>query len=124
MYLMNEDINRNVLSKDLKPCVEDNKFFHAAYDNDTETMKKLIDMGIDLSYRGRMDESVLDIAAFNGNLEMVSLLLMNGANVNGKDRLGYTVLDQAERGGDAETISFIILQGGINSPYFKERPEV
>ena len=57
----------------------------AARRGDAETVKKLLDEGVDPNTKFRYDATALTYACDHGHLEVVKVLLEHGANVNVKD---------------------------------------
>src|SRR5262245_4259907 len=67
------------------PSTKAEELSAAARRGDAETVKKLLDEGVDPNTKFRYDATALTYACDHGHLEVVKVLLEHGANVNVKD---------------------------------------
>mgnify|MGYP000458706242 CR=1 FL=1 len=70
-------------------------FLNACYENDINTIKKLLHSGIDVNCKDYDSRTGLHIASSEGCYEVVELLLASGANKNLLDRWKHTPIDDA-----------------------------
>ncbi|NOU16424.1 MAG: PQQ-binding-like beta-propeller repeat protein [Bacteroidales bacterium] len=87
-------------------------FWKAAKNNDTKTLKELLDKGIDVNVKTPYGATALMFATDKGNLEVVNLLLERGANPNIKDSFyGYSSFLWALIKNNVEIIKSMINHG-------------
>lgn len=82
-------------------------FIEAAMKGDTETVKSLLEKGVDMNTQDYNDRTALMIAARDGNIDIVKALLAKGVDVNYKNRWDSTALSWAKRSGYTEIIQLI-----------------
>ena len=79
---------------------------------DFETLKLLIEEGIDLSaFAGFIQENCLLIACEGGNIQIIEYLLENGSSIDEKDYCKNTCLHKAACGGNIETVKYLLNKG-------------
>ncbi len=83
----------------------------AAYNNQPDILKYLIESGADVSVASGSGSTPLHGAAYYGFLECVKLLVESGADVNIANRGGYTPIKSAVAGNDVEIIKFLVKNG-------------
>jgi ankyrin repeat protein len=83
----------------------------AAYLDDTETAKLLVDAGADVKAANRYGVTPLSLACANGSGAMVELLLGAGADPNTKLRGGETALMTAARTGRPGPVKALLARG-------------
>ena len=69
----------------------------ASKDNDVETMKALLEHGLDPSATNKIGQTGLHVAAIWGNVEVALVLLQYGANVNAQNQFGIAPLHMASQ---------------------------
>ena len=62
-----------------------------------DTVKSLLERGMDINARNASDETPLDKAAAKGNVDIVRLLIERGAEVDSRDKWGWTPLHASSR---------------------------
>ena len=67
----------------------------AAYGDNMELAKLLIDSGADLEAKNENGETPLHLAAWGDNIEIAKFLIDSGADVNAKTNYGFTPLHRA-----------------------------
>jgi ankyrin repeat protein len=83
----------------------------AAYQDDTETGKLLLDAGANVKAENRYGVTPLSLACQNGNTALVELLLSAGADPNTTLRGGETLLMTAARTGTVAPIQLLLEHG-------------
>lgn len=84
----------------------------SAIRGDVNTVKTLLDKGVDVNTRDMDGNTALDFAAGEGHLEVVKVLLDKGADVNVKGKmLGFTPLMTATRHGHEEIVKILLDKG-------------
>jgi ankyrin repeat protein len=83
----------------------------AAYRDDTEVAKLLVDAGADVKAENRYGVTPLSLACQNGDTALVELLLEAGANPNTTLRGGETVLMTAARTGRTGPVKALLSRG-------------
>jgi len=83
----------------------------AAYQDDSETGKLLVDAGANVKAENRYGVTPLSLACQNGNTAFVELLLSAGADPNTALRGGETVLMTAARTGKPEPVKALLARG-------------
>lgn len=91
-------------------AADSNALFRAVEDGDKETVRTLIDNGVDVNERNRFGSFALNSAAVKNNLELLRLLLDSGADVNLQSWSGDTALICATKyaGGEKETVALLL----------------
>ncbi len=88
---------------------EDNtEFIKAAFSAKSETIKQLLDKGINVDFQNKMGFSALIIASQYGHADIVDLLLANNANIDLKNASGATALIIASKNGHAEVVNTLL----------------
>ncbi len=77
------------------PQTPDEALFRAIENGDTAEFSRLLDAGVHLSARNRLDETPLYFAAEKGQVEMAGLLLARGADARVLTKNGESVLHAA-----------------------------
>ncbi len=83
----------------------------AAYQDDFETAKLLVNAGANVKAENRYGVTPLSLACLNGNAELVELLLNAGADPNTTVRGGETVLMTAARTGKSGSVRALLAHG-------------
>lgn len=92
------------------------EFFDAARKGDIQTVKALLDKGVDVNAKWRYDQTALFIAARRGHTELVRLLIDRGAKVDVKDSFyGMTPVIGAAQEGKVEMLKLLIEKGGARA---------
>jgi len=87
---------------------------HAAVEEGSiDTVKSLLEQGVDINARDASNKTPLHRAAAKGNFDVVRLLIEQGAEVDPCDELGRTPLYSASRSGHLE-VSRLLLDHGAN----------
>jgi ankyrin repeat protein len=92
----------------------------AAEERDIDTLKSLLERGVDVNARDARNETPLHIAATKGNVDVVRLLVERGAEVDSRDNEGWTPLHLSSRYGHLE-VSRVLLDHGAN---MNARPQI
>lgn len=66
------------------------ELFHATRRNDLETVRALLESGVDIESRNEIDRTILHAAASRQFLELTTFLVLSGAEVNVVDHRGMT----------------------------------
>jgi uncharacterized protein len=90
----------------LQPVLDD--WFKAAREGDTETVKRLLESGVDPNAADREGIGALGIAIQNGHGQVVTLLLGAGADPDSGAPKGFTPLMLAVRENQAEVVDLLI----------------
>jgi ankyrin repeat protein len=93
----------------------------AAFDGNTEGVKRLVETGTDVDAKDPEDHTALMWAAFNGHTGLVRYLLYQGAGLEVKDKFGRTSLMYACSGPNDETVKLLLERGA--SPYQADKVE-
>ena len=72
-------------------------FYIAALQNNTESLKNLIEKGADVNAKNKYEQTTLHYAAREGHTEIVEFLIEKGADVNAKNKYGLTPLHFAAK---------------------------
>ena len=80
----------------------------AAYEENTEIIKLLLDRGADIKARNNGGDTPLHWAVYVGKTEIVQLLLDRGADIEAKNNLGDTSLHKAVKNGSTETVQLLL----------------
>lgn len=80
----------------------------AAQKGKTETVKYLLDKGVDVNAKDRFGWTALIKAAMFGYNDIVKILLDKGADVNAKTNLGCTALMEAAKIGHVTTMQILL----------------
>ena len=83
----------------------------AARDGDTETMRELLDAGIQADATLWSSYTAMGYAGAGGHLDAIELLLKHGADINKKARFGKTPLNHAVGGGSREACALLVKHG-------------
>ena len=79
----------------------------AAFYDDTEALKFLIDAGANVNAKENEGRTPLHLAAERGNIESVELLLKAGSDINAKNEHGDTALQMALNGFQPEVVEVL-----------------
>lgn len=100
------------LSLVLGGCAEKkDSFIRATQDGDVNTLRQLIDGGVDVNARDETTRTPLMYAAIKNQKEVVQLLLEKGADVNARNNKGETALTLAAREGHPEIAQALLRKG-------------
>ena len=88
----------------------------AAYHDDLETAKLLVDAKADVKAANRYGVTPLSLACTNGNEAMVELLLDAGADPNARLRGDETPLMTAARTGKLGPVKALLARGPTSTP--------
>lgn len=83
----------------------------AAWRGDIDTVKVLLDKGVDVNERYDFRRTALMNAAWNSQEAVVQLLLDRGADVNAMDRYGDTALKIARKRGHTALVDLLMNRG-------------
>lgn len=83
---------------------------YAAYMNDLERVKLLIEQGADVNVADHLMQTPLQFATDNNNFEMTKFLVEHGADVNAKNDNGGSVLFNAAATGNLELVEYLVNQ--------------
>lgn len=84
----------------------------AAHEGDMETVKYLMDIGVNVNTKSKNDGlTALMAATMNSHTKIVGLLLERGADVNVTTEEGYTALMIASNQGDIDIVKLLLNQG-------------
>ena len=96
-------------------------FYIAALQNNTESLKNLIEKGADVNAKNKYEQTPLHLAAQYGHIETVKSLIENGADVNSKDKYGWTPLHYAAEEGHKEIVEYLIgKDADVNHEFFEQ----
>lgn len=82
-------------------------FVYAAENGDTETVKKFIELGIDVNQKDHNDDTAIMGAALNGHKDIVSILMANQADPKVKNNQGFDAFEFGKIHNRAETLSLL-----------------
>lgn len=84
----------------------------AAHEGDMETVKYLMDIGVNVNTKSKNGGlTALMAATMNSNKKIMGLLLERGADVNVKTEDGYTALMMASNQGDIDIVKLLLNKG-------------
>lgn len=83
----------------------------ASAKGDLETVKKLLNEGVDVNATDMHGRTALIEAAWSGNASIAELLVQKGAEVNAADSAGYTALMRASEEGHLSLVKTLIKNG-------------
>jgi ankyrin repeat protein len=83
----------------------------AASKGDLNTVKQLLDKGVNPNSKDSDGSTALEEAASKGHSEVVDFLIKKGAKVNGRNKDGATALMFAAWGGHTETVKLLLSKG-------------
>lgn len=83
----------------------------AAARGDTDTVRVLIQGGVDIDAKDKVGRTALMHAARYGENATIDALLELGANINAKNLNGHTALIYAARFGNADTVKLLLEKG-------------
>ncbi len=88
----------------------------AIFQNDIETVRKILDGGLDpnLKGEGQSEGSLMNLACSKNHMEIVKLLLSKGADVNLPGMGGYTPLMWAAKEGKTPELVNLLIAKGAN----------
>lgn len=92
---------------------KEERLIMAAQEGDLQTIKALLDAGIDVNAKGYSGMTALMHASRNNHVDCVSVLLNAGADVNIKNELGRTALKMAQEKGYQSVIILLESAGAI-----------
>lgn len=92
----------------LPPSELHTRLIDAAWDNDVERARQLIDAGADVNATGDDRQSAYLIATSEGYLDLLELTLRNGADVRALDRFNGTGLIRAAERGHADVVGRLL----------------
>ncbi len=87
------------------------QLFNAATTNDVETVKVLLNKGVNINAKDTHGATALIKAASRGYADMTRLLLDKGAEINVKANDGWTALMGAAGGGETNTVKLLLDKG-------------
>ncbi len=85
--------------------------FTAIDNGQVETVRAMIDQGVDVNWRLRRGGAPLMSASAKGNLEIVRMLIASGACVNARSQDGTTALLLASKYGHDAVVRFLLENG-------------
>jgi len=85
----------------------------AAEEGNIDTVKSLLERGVDVNARNASDQTPLARAATKGYVDVVRLLIERGAEVDSRNKLGWTPLHLSSKYGHFE-VSRVLLDHGAN----------
>ena len=83
---------------------------YAAYMNDLERVKLLVEQGADVNAADHLMQTPLQFATDNNNFEMTTFLVEHGADVNAENNNGGSVLFNAAAAGNMELVEYLVNQ--------------
>jgi uncharacterized protein len=106
------DGDPNKQEKEIKGAIDVNeKLFQAAENTETDTIRKLIEEGIDINSQDSQGRTATMIATYNNDVEIAKILIDAGADVNNPDHNNVTPIQYAREKGFKE-IKHILLKTG------------
>ena len=89
------------------------RLYKAAENGNIETVKQLIENGVNVNAENKSGSFALNAAAFKNNHEMIQLLINNGADINSRNRGLDTPLICATKysNGDKNTVKMLLDAG-------------
>ncbi len=87
------------------------EFLDAAQRGDLVSLRRLLNLGVDVSHKDGWSTTALMMASVNGHAECVRHLVENGADPNERSRFNATPLIRAAESGSLETVKFLIENG-------------
>lgn len=87
------------------------QIFNAASNDNVESLRLLLEKGVNVNARDGLDKTPLMTAAESGNLENVKLLIEAGADVNSRNKFGDTALRLAVMGNRAPVVRKLVESG-------------
>jgi ankyrin repeat protein len=111
-YLKENNISWNDLAFPLSLGQSINAEIHnAAFCEDIEKLKELINQNIDINIKNSYDLTVLHILSAKKNIDTVLFLLEKGADINSIDNTGETPLFSAVMYGTVEIVKLLLERG-------------
>lgn len=75
---------------------EEEKLFEACKNGDLQTIKLLIEEGVNIEVRFCDEDTPLTLASRYGHLEIVKFLIEKGTNINAQNKIGNTDLIESD----------------------------
>jgi len=95
-------------SEEVPPAISDEeRLITAAKEGEVQTVKALLDAGIDINAKGNAGMTALMHASRNNHIDCVKVLISAGADVRMKNELGRTALKIAEGNGYNEIVKLL-----------------
>lgn len=89
-----------------------NNLLHIAVESGKREMVSfLLETGLNINEKNKLNESPFFIAINKGDLMMVELLALKGADINSEDTTGLTPLDLAVRRNDVDILGLLVEKG-------------
>jgi Ankyrin repeats (3 copies) len=95
------------LQQGKKQIKEYNRLLESSEKNELDTVKYLLESGVDVNCKTREGFTPLILAVQKGNLEIAKILIIKGANVDAKAKDGLTALDLAKKNNHTELINLL-----------------
>ena len=91
------------------------KFLAAAASGDGETMKSLLDDGMEINVQDNKGRTAIMAAAFKGQGDIVKFLVKCGADINIVSSDGYTAIELARKANQNEVVELLKLESAVSS---------
>ncbi len=96
--------------------VNHQSLFHASEKRNPETLKLLLQAGMNPDCRDEKEWTPLMVASFEGSEEIAYILIQHGASVSAIDKGGYTPLHWAALGGFTSVVKLLVEKSaGVNA---------
>jgi len=99
------------LDEDVIPIYRRTSLHLASEQGDLETVRSLLNGGMDVNKRDASQETALLLAIFVGRVEVARLLIEYGADVNSQDKVGFTPLFAATQEGHLDMVHLLLDHG-------------
>ncbi|KAL8387845.1 hypothetical protein RB595_009633 [Gaeumannomyces hyphopodioides] len=86
----------------------------ASLNGDHETVKRLLEDGVNANAKGRNGWTALHLASMQGHDKVVELLVKNGIDVNAEDEEGDTALHLASAQGYDKVVAELLVKNGVD----------
>lgn len=83
----------------------------AIFQGETEVVRELVNLGVQLNFKGDLGHTPLHVAAIFGHLDVVNILVRGGAEINATDEGNKTALHRAVLANELDIVKCLVEHG-------------